>query len=317
MPTALERAQEQEARKLRQQGFNPDGTRIDAGDGGGGGDPGDGGDHDDDDDRGDRGDPDDGDDGMTREELIAELAKRERELEAANGRAAPTQRQADEYKEMWQTAERARQQADQDRAAEIQALREQLEANRPAFDPKSLLSSEEQERFDPETLAMVIKVAEGIAKAHTPTTDPRATTLQVLEEREKAKVLAYRNKVLTDPSRGLHQLAELSYDPAFQAWSKEEDNDMESVVNSLLHAQSTEDVDRFAKIVSRRVIKFKERKDKPTDVRTSLQSGMRRGGKAKLTAEESQAKLNEAKRLARSRNPADRAQARKLIDEIQ
>lgn len=315
MPTALERAQEAEARKLASAGFNPDGTpkvgapmRNPADD-----------DDDDDDDRRDddnRHDDDDDDRGEDPAALRARLAELERQLEAANGRAAPSQQQAQEFRDLWQASERSRLEAEARAKEQLDALQAQLDAARPAFDINTIISEEEREKFDSDTLSLIVKVAEGIAKAHVPKIDARAETLRVLADRDRENVENHRRRVLTDPTKGLHQLAQLSYDPEFQRWSQEDDNDMESVVNSLLNAKSTEEVDRFAKIVAKRIARFKERTNKPTDARTSLEQGMRRKGKPRLTDAEVTAKMNEAKQLARSRNPADRARAQQLIDEL-
>lgn len=322
MPTALERAQEQEVRKLRQQGFNPDGTRIagagagssdDDDDDGNGNDIGDTGNDDDaggDDDAGNNGG--DNPTGL----LLDRIRQLEADLSAANNRAAPEQQRAQEMRDLWQASERERQRIEQEAAARIEALEAQLNAAQPAFNVDSVLTDEDRERFDPETLKVITKIAEGIAKAHTPKVDVRGETLRTLQEQEQNRVNEYRKKVLTDPTRGLHQLAQLSRDPAFQAWAADEDNDMESVVTSLLNAKSTEEIDRFAKIVAKRINRFKERNNKPTDARTSLANGMRREGKPRLTEAEVNAKLKEATRLSRSRNPADRQKAQQILNEL-
>lgn len=313
MPTAIERAQERERRKLVAAGIDPDsggllGNNPD-------GDP--------------DGDPDDGDPAANRrppangdqtaeeiEELRQQLAERERQLAALQGRVAPSQQQADEFRTLWQESERQRQIREREQQEQIEALQAQLDASRPAFDINSILTEEDRATFDQSTIDLVVRVADGIAKARVPKIDPRAETLKVLQEREQQRVDDYRRRVLTDQTRNLHKLSELSYNPEFQSWAREEDNDMESVVNSLLNAKSTEEVDRFAKIVDRRIAKFKERTKQPTDARTSLGNGMRRNPAPKLTDAEVQEKLAKAKVLARSRNPADRAKAQQILDEL-
>lgn len=318
MPTALERAQQQEERRLARAGLNPDGSpmngqrpvnqREEEED-------------DDDDDNGDGGEgggSNDGNDGDVDDpaELRRQLAKLQTDLAAANNRAAPEQQRAQEMRDLWQASERARLEAEENARARIEELQAQLDAQRPAFNVRDVLSEDEISVFDENTLNAIIKISEGIAKSAVPKVDPRAAALQVLEEREMNKVINYRNKVLNDPTRGLHQLGQLAHDPAFQAWSNEEDNDMESVVTSLLNAKSTEDVDRFAKIVAKRIVKFKERTSPPTDTRTSLGNGMRRSGKPRMTEAEVNAKLKEATQLSRSRNPADREKAQRILNEL-
>lgn len=326
MATAEERAREQEIRALARAGLDPDGNPLqkqprqpNAADDR----------HDDDDDA-----DDDGDDPTARllsqqrgngggnddEDVTAlrqRLAKLEADLAAANNRAAPEQQRAQEMRDLWQASERARLEAEARAKEQLDALQAQLDAARPAFDISTILDEEDREKFDDDTLRVITKIAEGIAKAHTPKSDVRTETLKVLEERERDRVNNYRKTVLNDPTRGLHELAQLSYDPAFQAWSNEEDNDMESVVTSLLNATSTEAVDRFAKIIAKRIKAFKDRKanPRPTDPKGSLEGSMRRAGKPRLSQAELEVKYAEAKRLSRG-NATDRAKAQKILDEL-
>lgn len=323
MPTAEERAKEQEARALARAGLNPDGSpmnpqggrRVNAVDGNGN-------DADADDDDDDDDDPtgrllgDDGEDEVAA--LRQRLAKMEADLTAAHNRAVPEQQRAAEMRDLWQASERERLAQEERFRREREELQAALNARTSAFDINSVLSDEDRERFDGDTINLVAKVAEAMVKTHVPKIDARSEALKVLEEREREKVNNYRKAVLNDPTRGLHQLAQLSYDPAFQAWSNEEDNDMESVVTSLLNAQSTEAVDRFAKIVAKRIKTFKDRNanPNPTDPRRSLEGGMRRAGKPRMTDAEKQAKYAEVRRLSRG-NAADRAKAQKILDELQ
>ena len=336
MPTALERAKMQEERRLARAGLNPDGSpmnptqRLSAMAASRDDDDDDDDDRNDDDD--DRNDDDDdgrngngdgrngngatGSDADDPAELRRQLAKLQADLAAANNRAAPEQQRAQEMRDLWQASERARIEAEQRAQQQIEALQAQLDAQRPAFDIRNVLSEEEISVFDESTLSAIVKISESIAKASVPKIDARSEALKVLEERDAAKVINYRNKVLNDPTRGLHQLSQLAHDPAFQAWSQEDDNDMESVVTSLLNAKSTEEVDRFAKIVAKRITKFKERTSPPTDTRTSLGNGMRRSGKPRMTEAEVNAKLKEATQLSRSRNPADREKAQRILNDL-
>jgi hypothetical protein len=317
MPTALELAKQREARKLALAGFNPDGTPMDDGGGAGGAN-----DDDDDDDRGGNDDPDNDDGrgaGDTGDEpsLREQIKALQRQLEAANGRAAPSQQQAAEYQTLWQKSETARLAREQELNQQIDALRAQLESANNTFDPAEVLTPEEIEAIEPSLLSTVVKLADSIAKRRAPKLDVRSEALRVVEEREAKKVENYRAQVLNDPARGLHQLGALTHDPEFIAWVKEDENDIDSVVNSLLNAKSTEEVDRYAKIVSKRIVKFKERNKRPADPKTGLGGHMRREPKPKLTEAETQAKLNEAKALSRSRNPADRQRAQQMLNSLQ
>lgn len=320
MPTAEERAKEQEARALARAGLNPDGTPMNP-QGGRRANVAD--DNNDGDDDGDDGDDDptgrllgnEGEDEVVT--LRQRLAKMEADLAAANNRAAPEQQRAAEMRDLWQASERERLAQEERFRKEREELQAALDARTPAFDVNTVLDETDRERFDEDTLRVITKIAEAMVKTHVPKIDARSETLKVLEEREREKVNNYRKAVLNDPTRGLHQLAQLSYDPAFQAWSNEEDNDMESVVTSLLNAQSTEAVDRFAKIVAKRIKTFKERNanPRPTDPKGSLEGSMRRAGKPRLSQAELEAKYAEVKRLSRG-NAADRAMAQKILDEL-
>ena len=326
MPTIQEVAAQREAEKLRRAGLNPDGSPMTEGappsamrlgnvqipneDEG--------------EDLTDTGlpehadTPDDTGDDL---ELLGQEVQRVRqELAAANGRAAPSQQQAAEYQQLWAESERLRRQEEQARQEEIAALRQQLEERNNAFDPAELLTEEQRELIDPDLLNTIATLADKIAQRRIPQVDVKAEVLRVQQERMQQEVQDHRQKVLSDPGRGLHKLVEYAYDPKFIAWSEEEDNDINSVVNSLLEAKSTGEVDRYAKMVAKRLAKFADFKageKQPTDTRGSLGSHMRRSDSPRMTEAEVKTKLAEAKILSRSRDPKDQAKARQIINDIQ
>lgn len=317
MPTALELAQQREARKLRQHNLDPD-TGRPANDGGDADDDAPinlGSDADDDDDLL-------GDDPPARGgggNLEQELAELRRQLAALTGRVGPAQAQVEEYRGMLRAEQERRERERNDLQAQIQALQEQLEERNASapLDLESVLSEDERRDIDPLVLNAAVKIAEAMAKRTMPKVNVKAEALSVIQEREAQRVVQYRTKVLTDSTRGLHQLAQLAYDPEFIAWSKEDDNDVDSVVTSLMSAQSTEEIDRYAKIVAKRINAFKNRKKATsTDARPSLGGYMRRGERPRLTESEIQDKINEAKQLARSRNPADRKRAEQILNDL-
>lgn len=256
-----------------------------------------------------------GDDSGYDEDRVAEL---ERQLQALHGRLAPAQRDTEQYRRLYQEEQALRQRELEDRQREIEALREQLEENNNQIDLTEILTDEEREEYDEHLINVIQKVADSVAKRRMPKINARAEALRALEEREAALVDAHRKQVLVDRSRGLHQLSELAYDPEFRKWSREGDNDIESVVNSLLKATSTDEVDRYAKIVSRRIAAYNSRNktQTPTDPRPSLGNQMRRNPQQRMSDAEVKQKLNEAKNLARSRNPADRKRAQEIINEV-
>ena len=312
MPTAQQIAEQQEARRLRLAGLNEDGTPI-----GDAATPSVGGDDDDD----DFVVPSSGGDKEEAALLREQVETLRRELAASQGRTAPAQQGMDQYRQLWETERAAREAERSDLNERLALLQQQLDTRNNALSVEELFSEDEQADFDPKLLNAIIKVADKIATARAPKVDVRSETLAVLEQREANKVKNYREKVLTDPARGLHQLGQLAYDPAFIAWSREDDNDMDSVVNSLLIATSTEEVDRYAKIVAKRIARFKDKSKTdptapPANGRTTLGDHMRRGPKAELTPAEIDTRLAEAKRLARSTNPADRQKAQQIINDL-
>jgi hypothetical protein len=304
MPSILEQAQERENAKLARAGLKPDGTPLNANA------------DDQDDDR----DDDTPDDDTPDDDNLSEIEQLRRDLAAISGRVAPVQRDADELRSRLTTEREAREREVRERDEQISALRQQLESTAKPIALSDLLSEDELKDIDPRLAELVMKMADGIAKQRAPKIDARAEALQVLDERERTRVTDHRQKVLTDPARGLHQLGTLAYDPKFIAWSNEDDNDVESVVNSLLNAKSTEEIDRYAKIVAKRIAAFKESlksSRQTTDPKKSLADHMRRGAQPKLTSQEVNAKLAQAKNLARSHNPADRKKAQALLAELQ
>lgn len=298
MATAIEQARQREIETLRRKGLGPDGKPLNAEDEG--------------EDEGES----EGQPQLTAEQL--EIAELRQQLAAANGRAAPAQQSTEEYRQLWETERRARGDSETDLTARLKLLQDQIDASKPEFELSQILTQEEINDIDPVVLAAMTKIASSMAKNAAPKVDVKAATLQVLAERDEQRVVNHRARVMSDPTRGLHQLAQLAYDPQFNAWSREDDNDVDSVVTSLLAAKSTEEVDRYANIVAKRITKFHNRSKgtQPTDTRTSLSSHMRREEKPQKTGAEVQALINKAKSLARSSNPSDRAEAKKLLDSL-
>jgi hypothetical protein len=319
MATFLELAKQREARKLAMAGLKPDGTPMDDTASRGGGNGGNV-----DDEGGDEGDEgeDEGDEGGGEgggDSTAQEIEQLRRDLAAMQGRIAPVQRDVEDYRQRFTTEREAREREVRERDEQIALLRKELESAATPLSPADLLTEDELKDIDPRLAELVVKLADQIAQKRAPKINARAEALQVLEEREKTRVTEHRQKVLTDPARGLHQLGQLAYDPKFIAWSQEEDNDVERVVNSLLNAKSTEEIDRYAKIVAKRIAKFKDSSKgtrQPTDPKASLGEHMRRGDKPRLSQQEINKKLAQAKSLARSSSPADRKRAQAILSEI-
>lgn len=263
---------------------------------------------------------DTGDDAQTRYEN--EIAQLRQQLSAAQGRVTPAQQQAEEHRRLYETERMARAREQQTMAEQIAALQAQIEANEAATPVEDLLSQEERDMFDPAQLSTITKLADHIAKRRAPRVDVKAAALQVLAEREQAQVEAYRREVLNDPTRGLSALGILANDPSFQEWlTQEENDDFDPLVNSLLNARTEKEIDRYSKAVARRVAKYKNTSVKSpsasrtTDLKPSLSTAMQRKPR-QVNEAEIKSQLDEARRLARSRNPADRAKAQAILNKL-
>lgn len=257
------------------------------------------------------------------EELLDQIAHLQQQLAATQGRVVPEQRRADEFRQYYETERQARERETRERDEQIAALKEQLEESSAQSSLDELLTPEEREYMDPTQLAIFTKIADAAAKRRAPRVNVKAEALAALAEREAQAVEEHRTEVLTDPSRGVSSLSVLAHDPAFQAWlAKEENDDFDLQVNSMLQARSVKEIDQRARAVARRIAKFKEQSktrtpatSRPTDPRQSLTAAMQRRPQ-KVTDVEMNSKLAEATRLSRSRNPADRAKAKALLDSI-
>lgn len=307
MATQAEIALERANKKLAQNGFNPDGSRMeDAAD-----------DEAEFDLEGEE-DEEDEEEDLQESPTQRRLREMQQQLDAANSRVAPIQRSEAELRDRLATEKNAAALREQQMQDEMKALREQLEERNSKLELEDILSEDERADMDPATLNIVMKLADAVAKKRMPTVDVRSETLKLLAEQKHNEVDNYRKRVLTDPGRGLHQLTELTQDPTFLDWTKDEDNDMDSVVNSLLQARSTEEVDRYAKIISKRIVKFKETRkpQREADARGSGEITMRRKPKGKLSDAELTAKMQEVKRLSRSKNRKDLDRAQQILNEI-
>ena len=312
MPTPLELAQAAEARKNRMAAKNnppPDDNDDDL-------NPDDDDLNPDDDDL----NPDDDDlnPGGSNDDRIDKL---QRDFRAMTERVAPLQRQSEQMRDLWQQERIAR---DADKArheAELQALRDQLSSKQfDDIDISDALSEEELELLDPDMAKLLTKLTKTAVKRMTPNIDVKGEVARVLQEQEAVRVSEHRRRILVDPKKGLHKLADLSYNPTFANWAKE--TGMESFVASLMSSTSTEEVDRFAKIIASKLndwhVEAKGGKKAPeTNGKPAVGHHMRRQAQGSLTEKELAAKTDEIKRLARSRNPADRKQAQILMQELE
>lgn len=269
-------------------------------------------------------DGDDGDDG----DVVARMRNLENQLRSMQSRVAPSQRQAEEYRRRAEEVERQLRAKEDAHAAEMESLRQRLEEMESQTPVEDMLSPEEREMFSPEQLTAMAKIADGIAKRRVPKIDVRAETERLLLERETRQVEAYRNEVILDPSRGLNKLPDLTNDPAFQAWlAKEENEDFNLVMSSLLTATSTKDIDKLVSRASRRLNMFFEETNTPRrkatqagrgqDARSaSIARAARRSAPGRDSADVEDT-MREIKALSRSRNPDDLKRAKDLMNQLE
>lgn len=333
LQTALERADRHEARRLRIAGLNPDGTPINSLASAPDDDddsvpaPDDNNDPAPDDDNDpapddDNNDPAPDDVSALKTALTSaqqELESLKRDMLAMQGRVAPSQRDAEMARGMWLESERQKQELQ----AEIDRLKEQAAAA-PAptdIDVSTVLSEQELADIDPIVLAAIKKVATAIAaQAAPPRIDVEAEVNKVRQKQDQEKVKNHRVVVLTDKNRNVSKLSGLMADAKFAEWYQTEGEVLESVMSSLLNATSTEAVNRYAKAADREIERYLDQnkpRELPLDTSTKqLSVHARREAPTKLSPAEIEAKSAEAKRLSRSRKPADQKRAGELFAEL-
>jgi hypothetical protein len=333
MQTALERAAAQEARRLRIAGLNPDGTPIKPVDPVDPVDPADPVDPVDPVDLVDPMAPVDppndspndppGDVASLRAALAAaqqELESAKRDLLAMQGRVSPSQRDAEMARTMWLESERQKQQL-QEELDQLKAAAA-TRAEPIKLDVSTVLSQQELADIDPVVLGAIEKVAAAmVANASpAPQIDVEAEVVKIQNKKDLEKVKNHRIVVLTDKNRNVSKLNALMSDPKFTAWYETEGDILESVMSSLIGATTTEAVDRYAKAADREIARYldlEKPKSPPLDPSTrSLSTHARREAPAKLSEAEIADKAAEAKRLSRSRSPADQKRAGELLAEL-
>lgn len=254
------------------------------------------------------------------EDFQAELTKLRQQYNALQGRLTPAQQQLEEYRRLYESERSGRETETEKLRAELEALRAEVEEKK--FDPISILTEDERELFDDETINLVTKVATAAARAAAPQIDVRSEIERTQQELAAKKINDYRDRVINDPSKGLSSLHQLAHDPSFNAWLEQDGNeDVEPLIRSMVQAQTTREIDRLGKAVAKRIAQFNggateaSTHSSPTDARTSLERAAQRRPRP-VSENEMAQKLHEAKQLARSRNPADRKRAEEILNSL-
>lgn len=257
------------------------------------------------------------------EDLRREVEQLRQQLAATQGRVAPEQRRAEEYRQFYETERQQREREAREYIEQIEALQSQMESANLSSSIEDILSPEERDLFDEDQLSAMAKIADAVAKRRAPKINARAEALEALREHEKQRVADYRTEVLTDPSKGLSTLGNLAHDNRFQEWlEKDENADFDPLMNSLLHAGSQKEIDRYARAVAKRIARFndeaKSRRQpasRQTDPKQSLTSAMQRRPQ-RVSEADMKNQLAEATRLSRSRNPEDQRRAKAILDNL-
>lgn len=280
-------------------------------------------DQDRDDDDADEQDQDDDDDDDEGQDLREQIEQLQQELRATQGRVAPSQRQAEEMRRLWDTERESRERDRAESQRLIADMQSQLESRNIDQRLEDLISDDMRDSIDPEVLKAMIAVAKGAAEANRPNIDVDSVLDKKLKQRDADRVDQYRRRLLTDPKQGLSNLYVLADDPKFQAWTQQEENEgFDIMVNSLLNAKSTEEIDKYGKAISRRIERFKKSSKKSnatkqsTDPKTSLESRMRRSTPRSLSNEEQHDAIKRAKALSRSTSKADHVKAQEILNSL-
>lgn len=266
-------------------------------------------DTDDDDDKGTgAGTPPPGEDAAA---LRAELARVRQELTAAQGRTAPVQRDLETYRQL--TAELQRTVEAKD--AELRAVGEVKKA--PSMNPADYLSQEEIDDLDPTVLNTMVKLADAMVQRRTGTESIEVEVRKVLDKQQQRELREYREQALL--SRDLSDIVQLKNDPRFIEWAEQDDNEVESTVTMLLNASTKPAIDKYARLLKRKVDSYKEFTKSPSvkgsasDAQTVLSAGMRRKQNSNVSAADMAAQLAKARKLARSTSAADRKKANEIL----
>lgn len=250
--------------------------------------------------------------------LERELAQLREQNAALQGRLTPSQQKYEQYRQMYEAEQSARSQIESKYSQEINELRKQLDSRNADFDLKEVLSEEDLEMFDEDTLEVYKRIAAEVAKRSMP--DVESKLNEAFNRREMQSVNDYRNELIQDYRRPLSQLMTLRSNDKFNEWRAQPDNEtFDPLVNSFLQATSKQEVDRLAKAVERQLAKFTSGPSKTasgsTDARTSLDRANQRRPK-KMSERDLQDKIEEAKRLVRSKSKAQRMKAKAILDKL-
>jgi hypothetical protein len=267
------------------------------------------------------------------QELRTMFAQLQADHEALKGRLAPAQRDADNYRGLYETSSRELNAAREQTQSELAELRLQLDEATTARERKSieaeieeLISEEDRAAIDPSVLAVIRKVAGKFAGGKpAAAVDHNMLVEKALAERERKTIDAHRNRMLADQNTELGKLKQLSQDAAFNAYC-EENPEVDMTLTHFLHASTTADIDRYARAANRLISAYRTGKTPTEATRAAdpksaggsvLQSALARTAAVKMSEEQLREKTREFKQLIRNNNPESKAKAKLLMAEIE
>jgi hypothetical protein len=261
----------------------------------------------------------------------SEFEKLKADFQALQGRLAPSQRDADTFRGLYETSSRELEAERIASQAKLDKLQQELAEATSARERKSieaeiedLLDDEDRATVDPSVLAVIKKVAGKFSAPKPQTFDADAEVEKALAAREKKNVDTHRNRLLADANTELGKLKTLAQDPEFNAYC-EENPEVDMTLTHFLHASTTADIDRYAKAANRLISAYRTGKA-PADSRVAdpksastsvLQSALARTAAAKMSEEQLRAKTREFKQLIRNNTPESKAKAKLLMAEIE
>jgi hypothetical protein len=260
----------------------------------------------------------------------SEFEKLKADFQALQGRLAPSQRDADTFRGLYETSSRELEAERIANQAKLDKLQQELAEATSARERKSieaeiedLLDEEDRATVDPAVLTVIKKVAGKFSAPKPQAFDADAEVEKALAAREKKNVDAHRNRLLADANTELGKLKALAQDPEFNAYC-EDNPEVDMTLTHFLHASTTADIDRYAKAANRLISVYRTGKSStdsrvadPKSASTSvLQSALARTAAAKMSEEQLRAKTREFKQLIRNNTPESKAKAKLLMAEI-
>lgn len=262
----------------------------------------------------------------------SEFEKLKADFQALQGRLAPSQRDADTFRGLYETTSRELATAREAKDAEMAELRAQLDEATTAKERKSieaemaeLISEEDRATIDPSVLAMITKVAGKFAGTKQAAVDHNALVEKALRERDMKVVNDHRARILADSNTELGKLKTLANDPEFNDYCQE-NPEVDMTLTHFLHASTTADIDRYARAATRLISAYRTGKTPAADTRAAdpksaggsvLASALARTAAVKMSEDQLRQKTNEFKQLIRNKTPESKAKAAALMAEIE